>query len=340
MANFDLSLLTSVYEKRQAYFNTLPYGLLLPTLDELSINLLKVDNKDILYEFLRKSGVLKPYDGSGVPDYSSVGKFKERSLEMKPAYAALKDTVKNLKAKNPLNKDYKNVNQTKRDPYEVEVLEAKIRTFAEDVLDALFFSEFNQSDKSPMGCFDGYNTKLDAEVAAGEIAVANGNLVNSNSLAAPTSTSDTAAFDNFVAWLRSGHPMLRGKQSVLYIPSDTLMNIEDAGFNKFAARASDIDVIARALTMAKVQNCKVLSHYALGSGDRLIWTIPYNLDFGMNNEGDMTFVQINKIFEDPNFYQTWMQAEFGTRIRSTHEKVFQMNTGTNTSVPLSGDYAS
>jgi hypothetical protein len=134
--------------------------------------------------------------------------------------------------------------------------------------------------------------------------------------------------------------MLRGKQSVIYVPTDTLMNIEDAGFNKFAARASDIDVIARALAMAKVQNCKILSHYALGTGDRLIWTIPYNLDFGMNNEGDMTFVQINKPFEDPNFYQTWMQAELGSRIRSTHEKVFKMNTGTNTSVPLSGDYAS
>jgi hypothetical protein len=59
----------------------------------------------------------------------------------------------------------------------------------------------------------------------------------------------------------------------------------------------------------------------------------------MDSLGDESFVQVRNPFEDPNYVQFWLQAKYGTRIRSIHEKVFQVNEGSAVGVQLSGDYS-
>ena len=340
MATITVDGLQKTYTKYAATFSTLPYLVMMEVLNNLKINLLQVDNEDVLFEFLRKSGLMKPYAAGQTVDYSELAKVRERKLEIKDAYAALKDHIQNMKAVNPLNKDFKAVNVTKTDPYEKEIIDAKIITFTEDVIDALFFSERNTADKTPMGCFNGYNYLIDAEIASGEIAVANGNYKTTGSLAAPGNGTDSTAYDNLVAWLRAADPILRKKESILYITTDTYFNVSDACKNKYGAKASDIDFEARLKADAKMPLLTIISEPCLGSGDRVVLTIPGNYDFGMNNEGDTQFVDIRTPYEDPNYVQFWMQAGFGCRIRSTHKKVFFVNEGTNVAVELSGDYVS
>ena len=85
-------------EQYNPTLQVLPFMMLEPTLTELGINFLEVVGKDTKVFFLRKGNVSKPYV-AGVIDYSDLGKAIERSLEVKPAYAALKDHIMNYKSK-------------------------------------------------------------------------------------------------------------------------------------------------------------------------------------------------------------------------------------------------
>jgi hypothetical protein len=83
---------------------------------------------------------------------------------------------------------------------------------------------------------------------------------------------------------------------------------------------------------------QIVSHYALGIGDRLILTEPGNLDLGMNTFSDAGFVQVRAPYEDPNEVQFWMQWEIGMRIKNINKRGFMVSDGSVLSNPLSGDY--
>ena len=169
----------------------LPFMMLEPTMIELHINLLEVASKDTKVTFLRKGNVSKPYV-AGVIDYGDLGKAVERTLEVLPAYAALKDHIMNYKSKliatNAINRE-KIDNQSKKHPLEFLILEEKVKTVGEDIISALFHATRNESDKSPLGMFDGFNKKILDGVSSGEIAVAKGNQYNTGAIKAPTSAT-------------------------------------------------------------------------------------------------------------------------------------------------------
>jgi hypothetical protein len=118
--------------------------------------------------------------------------------------------------------------------------------------------------------------------------------------------------------------------------------VKDALENK---KTSYKDVtFANVLTQLKedcaLPNLQIVSHYALGTGTRLMLTEPGNLDLGMNSFSDVGFVQVRDPFEDANLVQFWMQFEIGMRIKKLHKRGFMVSNGTVTSNPLSGDYSS
>lgn len=319
----------------------LPFMMLDPTMQELAINFLEVVGKDTKVTFLRKGNVSKPYV-AGVIDYSDLGKAIERTLEVKPAYAALKDHIMNYKSKlvasNAISTE-RNDNKTKKHPLEFLILEEKVKTVAEDIISALFHAERDDNDKSPMGMFDGFNTHIANAIIAGEISVAKGNQYNTGSIIAPTSGTDTDAYDKVVAFIRSANPMLR-KKGILYITQTTLFHAIDALGNKIKSKdLLEFEVFLRHLQgSTATPSLRVIAHEALGTGDNLLLTVPGNLDFGMNTRGDEKFVQVRNPFEDPNIVQFWTQWESGTRISQLHPKTFLVNNGVAASADLSGDY--
>ena len=131
---------------------------------------------------------------------------------------------------------------------------------------------------------DGYNTIIDSLVAAGEIASAKGNLVACGDLTAPVDENDLTAFNSLKAWLRNIDHKWRNKNVVLYIPFDTLYNVKDALENKktsykYVTFASLLTQLREDCGIPKLQ---MVSHYCLGTGDRLTLTQPGNFDLGMN----------------------------------------------------------
>ena len=109
-------------------------------------------------------------------------------------------------------------------------------------------------------------------------------------------------------------------------------------FNKFRSKPTT-DEYGRFELYGSGGKCKLLRSNIMGTGQRIILTAPGNFDFGMDTLGDETFVQVRNPYEDPNLVQFWIQGKYGTRIRSIHEKVFQVNEGTPVGLQLSGDYS-
>lgn len=344
MTVVNVASLHRVNETYQKDFMVLPYAVLLPVLQELKVSMLEVNHRDIVVVKERKGGLARPYSATDIQYAAEVMRLRERVLQTEMAYAAVKDDVTNYRTKKVLFDAAKNkVNhQTKNHPLERDIIADQVTTVGEDIIDALFHAERDETDLTPMGMADGFNTILDKLVVSGEISLAKGNLVECNSLGAPVDAGDLTAFNSLRDWLRGIDEKWRNRQVVLYIPYTSLINVKDALENK---KTSYKDVtFASLLTQLRedcgIPNLELVSHYALGVGDRLILTEPGNLDLGMNTFSDTGFVQVRNPYENPNYVQFWMQWEIGMRVKNLHKRGFMMSDGTVTANPLSGDYVS
>lgn len=330
--------------KYNPLIQTLPFLMLEESLTALDINQLEISAKDVLLQFQRKSGISRPYNPDAVLGLvGEVGKIKERTLEVKTCFAAIKEHSGSYKdSKLVLNtvEDQKVSNVTKKHPLEVIIIQNKIKTIAEDIIDYIMFGERDEEGTTPADMFDGIDTKISAEILAGDIAEGKGNLKNTGAIIAPVDSDDTDAWDILVAFIRSAHPMLR-KNSVLYITNETLFNAMDALGNKLKYTGPmEFEKFQSRLEGSTKSKLKIVSEPALGTGCRLKLTAPRMFDFGMSTKGDNAFCQVRSPYEDPNIWQFWTQWDAGTRIRSIHEKEFLVNDQTNTALPLSGDYVS
>lgn len=340
MATVDLTLLAETAIRRQKDLKFLPYAVLAEVLGLHGINLMPgIQNKDVMTSFYRKQGIMKPYSTAVPITHSDVGKAKEAILQVEKAYASVKDNIQNYKSVSVGPDELLGKNKTKKHPWEMVMLSSVIRTYAEDIIDALFPATRDVAEQSPMGAFNGFDTIIDLLVAAAEISLANGNLVNTGAIAAPVDANDTDAFDILLAFWRASHPMLKQKESLLLVPYDIGDHYDDAFFNKYKTKPI-VDEYNRTILQGSGGKCRIIRSTAMGTGQRIILTLPGNLDFGMDTLSDNDFVQVRNPWEDPNLVQFWIQGDYGCRIRETHEKVFQVNEGVPVANALSGDYIS
>jgi hypothetical protein len=151
--------------------------------------------------------------------------------------------------------------------------------------------------------------------------------------------SSSKAFDNLIAWLRHVDPKMKNKPLLLRVPNGVLLEVQDALENKLSLKAIEFENLLKHVQFRSgLPQLSIISHYCMGTGNRIHLTTPDNFDFGMNTLSDVDFVQVRDIYEDPNFAQFWMQFGIGTRIVSLNKKVFMTNEGTPVANSLSGDY--
>lgn len=336
----DITSLAETAIRRQKDLKMLPYAVLAQVLGVHGINLLPgIQNKDVLTSFYRKSGILKPYSTSKDITQADVGKAEESTLEVFTSYASVKDNIQNYQTIAVGPDVLLGKNQSKKHPWEMVMLQSVIKTFGEDIIDALFPAARDVDDQSPTGAFNGFDTLVDTMVAAGTISVALGNLVNTGAIAAPADEDDFDAADKLLAFWRAAHARLKEVNTIMLIPADIGDYYDDAYFNKFKHKPLT-DEFNRTYLHGTGNRCKLVRSTAMGTGQRIYLTVPGNLDFGMDTMSDATFVQVRNPYEDPNLVQFWIQGKYGTRIREVHQKVFQVNEGVPVANALSGDYIS
>jgi len=342
MPVLDIAGLSLLAKKYQMDLRYLPYLILVDQLVNVhKISLLPgVENEDVIRTFLRKGGIAKPLSvGQSVED-SDIGKFEESVLRIENAYASVEDDILNYKEKTIIRAGEQiGINQTKKHPFQVEIMMGIIRTFAEDILDALFNATRNLSDKSPMGLFNGFETKIEAAIATYKIRESYGNIKDSGEFAAPTTGTDITAYIRLRDWLRSANMHLK-RNAVLLLTAQVYQNCFDALQNKTAGKAANFADFQSYLNTDAASNISLVKSDIMGSGDRIYLTKPGNMEFGFNSLGDNNFVDVRSINKNPNIINYWIQAGFGTRWISFHEKLFMTNEGTLTANPMSGDYIS
>jgi len=337
MAVIDISALQESAINFDRELKTLPYAVLRETLGLHGINVISgIQNKDVITNYFRKGGIAKPYVPGTVED-NDVAKTQERILQTRKAYANVRDEPSRFK-KTIVGPDillWKNV--SKQHPWHVIMLQTIITTFSEDIIDALFPAKYDATDRSPMGLFDGFDTLIDADVTAGLVSTAEKNIVNTGNILKPTSDTDVSAYDKLEAFYRAANPFLRKAETNLLVPFHMGDAYDLAYFNKYKTKPT-MDNFGRSILDSSGGRCRIIRSLAMGTGQRIMLTVPGNLDFGLDTESDDKFVQVRDIEADPNFVQFWIQADYGCRIRNVHPKVFQINEGTPVGNMMSGDY--
>jgi len=339
----DVLTIAGISQEAKTYqpqLRTLPYFVLAPELAKVGIQLMEVAGIDVMTQMLRKGGLLKPYDPANLDYSADFLRFKERSLETKKSVISMKDFILNYQGKKLLNKPMAGdaQNQTKEHPFKNLITSNVVITAAEDILDAMFFSEYNIAVRNPLGCFDGFNTKIDALITAVEIAAASGNRFNTGAIVAPINDADTIAIKQVVDFVRAADTFLK-KRGVLMLTQSTYMHLVDSLENKMKSKQWDLNAVQLYLNEKAQANVTIVVSHMFGTGDRMILTVPGNFHFGMDTTTDKEFIQVRAPYEDPNIMQFWLQAGFGTRIASVHKKEFLINDGTAVGASMAGDYS-
>ena len=321
---------------------TLPHVTLEEIYQTLRLTVLEVANSHKRVTFERTGNILKPYSGNVTEqNEEEIGKIKEMELKVETAYFSIWDNILNYKSvKAVSNAGEKVNNQSKKHPMEKIIIDAIIKTWAEDIIYSMYAAERDTSNMSPLGAFDGYDTLVTKFIASGDISAGKGNLINSGSITAPTTTSDVTALNAIVDWFGKLHPQLT-RQGVLWYVNDAVLGpVMKALDNKHQSRkvVDYNDLIQYLKVYASVPKLEIINDPCLGTGQRFYATVKGNMDFGLNTQSDNKFVQIIQDIKDPNRFHAWIQAEIGCRWNHINPKMFACNEQAFVPVDLSGDY--
>ena len=333
----DISTLSETAITYQKALKRLPFFVLGQTLAIHGFNIMPgVQNKDVITNYFRYGGIAKPYVPEKVEE-ALVGKTQERILQVQKAYTNVRDEPSRFK-KTVIGPDQiLGKNKSKQHPWQLVMLWSMITTYGEDIIDAIFPAKYDPDDRSPMGLFDGIDTLIDRDITNGLISPALGNQRNTGALTMPTSDTDTTVYDQLVEFWRTAHPLLKAANTELLVPTEIAEAYDRAYAIKYKTKPT-MDIFNRTFLDGTSNRSRIVRSDAMGTGQRIILTVPGNFDFGMDTESDATFVQIRDIDPDPNVVRFWIQADYGCRVRNVHPKVFRINEGTPVPQMLSGDY--
>lgn len=343
----NVSGLQKAAEKYDSVLRNLPAFMLSDAISTLRLNVRMVDMKDILTHVRRHSGGTGPYVPSSSPiSYQNdlIG-YEHSALTVAETVFKTKDNIHNYDNVDVQYLGGKPVDDvTKKHPLEYQILQAMVKTHAEDIMFGLFFSERNDAGSTALTAFDGFNAQIDSLLTEGKLTAARGNYAPTGAFDAPVDSSDYAAYENLVDFIGGAHPMLKstiGGVPVLYITESTLKNVRAALRNKLKliAYPSMQETLDHVREDSMCSSLEFITHISLGEGSRVMLMKQGLLDFGWNTQAASQFIHVRDPFEDPNDIQFWLQAAYGTRIQDWHEKVFRINDQTNQCLNLAGDYA-
>lgn len=332
----------TVYDKA---LRTLPFATISEVSSKLGLNVMDLQGKHTRINERRRAG--------GTQSYKIGKEFKELEtiLGYEPSDIEPKDVVFITHENSQKYDDLELLivggqpvsNITKKHPLEQKVAFNLVKSHAEDVVYEMFTASRDDESTSPSGAFDGFYTKIDKLIIAKEVNAARGNYAVSGTFEMPLDTNDTVAYDNLVEWIGGANNYLRSSRygiPQLLCAESVLVAARAALRNKL--RLFDYPSMQKLFESiredAMCPGLEIVSHEALGLGNRLIMQKKGNMDFAFNTQAASRFCQVRDIYTDPNEWQFWLQSGYDTRVNDWHEKVFRTNEQKNTALDLAGDY--
>lgn len=196
-----------------------------------------------------------------------------------------------------------------------------------------------ESDKPELAYFNGYHALIAKDIADSNISAANGNLIEMDALDAPAEEGDSTAWTKFVEWYDKWHPGLKRQNVRVIMSLEYGHYIADAYEQKHRSHST---VILNEDGTFKVREYPKLTFVPsddFGKGTRVVATVDGNLEFGVNNESDSSFVSVRLGSEtDHKDISFQIQMIAGCRILRINAANFVTNGGTIENTYFSGDY--
>lgn len=285
--------------------------------------------------FRRKGGEARRYK-AGNTLKSTLGFIEENKLVVYPAWARYEQNLQAFREKQPFS--ILGSNKT----YDAPVSEIIIRNigkqYAGDVLNNLFFGDIEKGTEDPYGLYNGYWTLINGLINNGTISAAKKNLVKCDEMD-DVETEDGENYDIFVRWVESWHPLLRTAPSVVvYMSPEQKRRIIHSYFRKFQQLQSQQGGNDQ-FRLLDMPNIELKANAIIGTGTRMIATVPNNLEFGLDQTDDWNAVRVDHDQNDFNVLIFQIQSTQGCRILDTSATKFAVSDGNIAQIQqLNGDY--
>lgn len=306
--------------------------------EELQINVIRdIENVHSLMVFDRKVGTARRYQPGHVPN-SKIGYMHERELKVVMSIDRFRENIQNFREKQPFSILGSNETYSFSNTQTAFLLNEIAIKYSRDLLSNLFFGKMTKGIDDPYGMYDGYFAHIERDINAGRISKTNRNYQEIDPI---DGTDPVADYDTAVAFYEGLDPKMKMNKEILIYCSPTTFARIARGYNlKYVGMQSTnvMDPNFRFVDMAQARFCP---NAAMGEGDKLIATLPYNFDFGSDMNGSVVDSAI-KVANDQNDFNIvifQIQTAQGTRIRRISSDVFCVSSGVNTPHgALGGEY--
>lgn len=266
---------------------------------------------------------------------NKIGFLKERTLVAKLTWNRYKD-----------NRD--NYVET---PYQVEgsaefsypmseaAFKAITANYGEDLYANLFFGDIENGEEG-MDLYDGFHTLIAKDIADGYISLANGNMVHCEDLDAPDDAHDFSAWTAVENWILGWNGNLKNQPKVLlYCSTKKGVAIANAYANKWHGNSKVNRLANGNFTVDEFFNVEFVPSDIYGEGDRLVATVPGNLEYGVNSEDSKSKIVVREGSDaDTEDITFQVQSIQGCRLFNPLPSHFCMSDGDISAITVTGDY--
>lgn len=223
---------------------------------------------------------------------------------------------------------------------------AALANYGEDLFDCLWHGDdtIDKKDKTNpkwyLHIYTGFITYLANDVAMGLINADNGNLVTIGAIDAPANKDDADAFNQFVAFRDKWHSNLQNAPEVLvYCTEATGYNIARAYANANGGHMFVNYNADGSFKFPEWRNITVVPESSLGIGDKLIASVPFNLEYEVDSLNSKSFISVREGSDKDHMDITYqVQSIQGTRVLNINASYFCMTTGSLVPKAIAGDY--
>lgn len=218
-----------------------------------------------------------------------------------------------------------------------------VANYGEDLFDCLWHGDdtiAKDAENAYLRLYTGFIPYLNNDIKERLISEEMGNLVHINAIEAPDSTSDISAYTEFKKFRSKWSPNLQNAPEVMiYCTEETGSAIADAYGN---SKGNNRDVIYMEdgnFKIPEYRNIIFAPEASFGVGDKMIATIPYNFEYGVDTLNSRTFVSVREGSDNDHMdisYQ--VQSIQGTRVIRIDSSSFCMTDGALLPNNVAGDY--
>lgn len=295
--------------------------------EDMKINVIRdLENVNALMVFDRKVGTTRRYK-AGTELNSKIGFMHERELKVVLSWNRYTENIQNFREKAPFSILGSNETYAFSNTQTAFLLNQMAIGYSSDILSNLWFGKASKGVDDAYGLYDGYFAHIERDINAGRISEAKHNYVTLDPI---DGTDPIADYDTAVKFYQSLDPkMLRG-DFLIYCSQVTRTRIAQGYLLKYQGLQS-VDVMKPEFRFLDMPNAQFVSHAAMGTGDCLVASVPYNLDFGSDMTGSVvgSAVMMERDQNDFNVLIFQIQTAQGTRIRQISSDKFCVSSGKN-----------